>query len=141
MLPQNKFSLKYIENKLQFARKANYYIAQATSGEIACSDQRRRVTCWSVIIRIGPVRITGFVSHFVYKRTTKGNFEKPQKFNQFSKLSTKICTSRTMKNLKESFKREFQFDFRLIPLLRRFRSFQLQKAGVNRINNITNMYN
>ena len=34
----------------------------------------------------GPVRITGFVSHFVYKGTTKGNFEKPQKFNEFSKL-------------------------------------------------------
>ena len=31
------------------------------------------------------------------------NFEKPQKFNEFSKLSTKSCKSRKMNNLKESF--------------------------------------
>ena len=37
-------------------------MAQATSGKIACSDWLRRVTCRSVICRIGPVRITGFVS-------------------------------------------------------------------------------
>ena len=78
-------------------------MAQATCRKIACSDWLRRVTCRSVIIRIGPVRITGFVSHFVYKGTAKGNFEKPQKFNKFSKLSTKSCMSRTMNNLKESF--------------------------------------
>ena len=78
-------------------------MAQATCRKIACSDWLRRVTCRSVIIRIGPVRITGFVSHFVYKGTAKGNFEKPQKFNKFSKLSTKSCTRRTMDNLKESF--------------------------------------
>ena len=54
----------------------NHYMAQATFGEIACYDWRKRVTC----------RFKGFVSHFVYKRTTKGNFEKPKKFNEFSKL-------------------------------------------------------
>ena len=37
------------------------------------------------------VRISGFVSHYVYKRTTKENFEKPQKISEFSKLSTKSC--------------------------------------------------
>ena len=42
-----------------------YYIAKATSGEIACSHWLRRVTCRSVSFRIEPVRITGFVSHFV----------------------------------------------------------------------------
>ena len=78
-------------------------MAQVTSGEIACSNWLRCVTCRSVIFRIGQVRITGFVSHFVYKVTTKGNFEKPQKSNEFSKLSTKLCMSRTMSNLKESF--------------------------------------
>ena len=52
---------------------------QATSREIACSDWLRRVTCRSVSFRIGPVQIMGFVSHVVYKRTTKGNFEKPPK--------------------------------------------------------------
>ena len=60
-------------------------MAQATSGEIACSDSLRRVTM--------PVRnfpywtgwITSFVTHFVYDGTTKGNFEKPHKFNEFSK--------------------------------------------------------
>ena len=36
-------------------------------------------------------------------RATKGNFEKPQKCNEFSKLNTKSCMSRTMNNLKESF--------------------------------------
>ena len=51
-------------------------MAQATSGKIVCSDWLRRVTRRSVIVLIGPVRITGFVSHFVYKGTTKGNFEK-----------------------------------------------------------------
>ena len=45
----------------------NYYMAQATFGEITCSNWLRRVTCRPVIFRIGPVRITGFVSHFVYK--------------------------------------------------------------------------
>ena len=49
----------------------------------------------------GPVRITGFTSPFVYQGTTKGNFEKPPKSNEFSKLITKSC--RTMNNLKESF--------------------------------------
>ena len=83
--------------------KCFYYMAQATSGKIACSDWLRRVTCQSVIFRTGPVRITGFVSHFVYKGTTKRNFKKPRKFNEFSKLSTKSCMSRTMNNLKESF--------------------------------------
>ena len=68
-----------------------WHKAQATSGEIACSDWLRRVTCRSVIFRIGSVQITGFVSHFVYEGTTKGNFEKPQKFDEFSKLSTKSC--------------------------------------------------
>ena len=43
----------------------------------------------------GPVRIKGCVSHFVYKRTTKGNFEKLHKFNEFSHLSAKSCLSRT----------------------------------------------
>ena len=79
------------------------YMAQATSGKIACSDWLRRVTCRSVIFRIRPVRIAVFVSHFVYEATTKGNIEKPHKFNEFSKLSTKSCMSRTMNNLKESF--------------------------------------
>ena len=37
------------------------------------------------------------------KGTTKRNFEKPQKFNEFSKLGTKSCMSRTMNNLKDSF--------------------------------------
>ena len=79
-----------------------YYTAQATFCKIACSDWLRRVTCRSVSFRIAPVRITGFVSHFVYKGTTKGNFKKPQKFNEFNKLST--CMSRAMNyNLKESF--------------------------------------
>ena len=79
------------------------FLLQATSGKIACSNWLRRVTCRSVIFRIGPVRITGFVSHFGYKGTTKGNFEKLQTFNEFSRLSTKSCMSRTMNNLKESF--------------------------------------
>ena len=58
----------------------------------------------SVIFRIGPVRITRFIRRFVWKKaTTKGNLEKPQKFNKFSKLSTKSCMSRAMDNLKESF--------------------------------------
>ena len=65
----------------------NYYMEQATFGEIAYSDWLRHVTCLSVSFRIGPVRITGFVSHFGYKGTTKENFEKPQKFNSFSKIS------------------------------------------------------
>ena len=78
-------------------------MAQATSGKIACSNWLRYVTCRSVIFRIGQVRITGFVSHFVYKVTTKVNFEKPQKFSEFSKLGTNSCMSRTMSNLKESF--------------------------------------
>ena len=78
-------------------------MAQAISGKIAGSNWLRRVTCRSVTFRIGPVRITGFASHFVYKGTTKGNFGKPQKFYEFSKLSTKSRTSRTMNNLKESF--------------------------------------
>ena len=56
-----------------------------------------------VLFRNGSVRITGFVSYFVYKGTTKWYFEKLQKFNEFSKLSTKSCLSRTMNNLKESF--------------------------------------
>ena len=81
-----------------------YYMAQATSCEIVCSDWLSSVTCRSVIFRIGQVRIAGFISHFVYKGTMKGNFEKPQEFNEFSKLSTKSCMSRTMNNLKESFK-------------------------------------
>ena len=46
----------------------------------------------SVIFRIGPVRITGFFSHFVYKGATKGNFEKAQKFNEFIKLSSQKCS-------------------------------------------------
>ena len=50
-------------------------MTQATSGKVACSDWLRRVTCGSVIFRIAPVRITGFVSHFVYKKRTKGNFQ------------------------------------------------------------------
>ena len=47
--------------------------------QIVCSDWLRRVT--------------DFVGHFVYKGTTKGNFEKQQKFN---KSSTKSCTNRTI---------------------------------------------
>ena len=74
-------------------------IAQVTSSEIACYHWLTRVTCRSVSFSIGPVRITGFVSRFVYKRTAKGNFEKPQKLNEFSKLSTKSCMNRTMNNL------------------------------------------
>ena len=66
-------------------------MAQATSGKIVCSNWLKRVTCRSVFFRNGPVPITGFVSHFVYKGTTIGNFEKPQKFNEFSKLSAKSC--------------------------------------------------
>ena len=68
-------------------------MAQATSGKIVCSDWLRRVTWRSVIVLIGRVRITGVVSHFVYKGTTKGNFEKQQIFN---KSSTKSCMSRTI---------------------------------------------
>ena len=56
-----------------------------------------------MIFRIGRVRITGLVSHFVYKGTMKGDFEKLQKFNEFGKLNTKLCMSRTTNNLKESF--------------------------------------
>ena len=78
-------------------------MSQATSGEIAFSNWLRRVMWRSVIFRIGQVRITGFVSHFVYKVTTKANFEKPQKCNEFSKLSTNSCMSRTMNNQNESF--------------------------------------
>ena len=91
--------------KIKQSSKAvsHYYMAQATSGEIACSHWLGRVTCQSVSFRIGPVRIMGFVSHFVNKRTTKGNFEKRQKFNEFNKLSTKSCMSQTMNNLKECF--------------------------------------
>ena len=37
---------------------------------------------------------------FCLQRTAKGNFEKPQKFNEFSKLSIKSCMSRTMNNLR-----------------------------------------
>ena len=85
------------------AHKNLYYIAQATSCKIAYFDWLRRVTCRSVIYRIEPVRITGFVTHFVYKGTTKRNFEKLQRFNEFSRLSTKSCTSRRMNNLKETF--------------------------------------
>ena len=48
---------------------STYYMAQATSGEIACSDWLRRVTCRSVSFRIGPVRITDY--HFVYKKPRK----------------------------------------------------------------------
>ena len=55
--------------------------------------------------RTGSVRNTGFVSHFVYKRTKKGNFEKPQKFNEFSKLSTKIM----YELYNEQSKREFYY--------------------------------
>ena len=33
----------------------------------------------------------------------KGNFQKPQKFNEFNKLSTKTCMSRTMNDQKERF--------------------------------------
>ena len=51
-------------------------------------------TC--VVFCIRPVR-------FVYKGMMKGNFEKPQKFDEFIKLSTKSCMSRTMNDLKESF--------------------------------------
>ena len=71
---------------------------ESTFGEIPCSDWLRRVMCRTVIFRYWT-----FVSHFVYKATTKENFEKPQQFNEFSKLSTKLCMSRTMNNLKESF--------------------------------------
>ena len=55
-------------------------MAQVTSGEIACSGWLRRVT--SLSFRIG--------------KTTKENFDKLQKSNEFSKLSTKLCISRTM---------------------------------------------
>ena len=51
-------------------------MAQAISGEIACSDCLRRLTCRFVTFRIGPDRVTGFVSHFVYKGTTNIIFEK-----------------------------------------------------------------
>ena len=78
-------------------------MAQATSGKIVCSNWLKRVTCRSVFFRNGPVPITGFVSHFVYKGTTIGNFEKPQKFNEFSKLRIKSCMSQAMNNLKDSF--------------------------------------
>ena len=80
-----------------------FYMSQATSGEIAFSNWLRRVMWRSVIFRIGQVRITGFVSHFVYKVTTKANFEKLQKCNEFRKLSIKSCMRRTMNNPKESF--------------------------------------
>ena len=84
------------------------FLLQATSGKIACSNWLRRVTCRSVILRIRPVWITGFVSHFVHKGTTKGNCEKLQKFNEFSKLNTKSCISRTM-TLRWLSKREFHY--------------------------------
>ena len=71
--------------------------------QAVCSDWLRRVTCRSVSFRIGQVRIMGFVRHFVSKRTTKRNVEKPQKFNEFSKLSTKSCVNRTMNNLNDCF--------------------------------------
>ena len=73
--------------------------------EIAFSHWLRRVTCRSVIVSVlhGSVQITGFVNHFVYKRTTKGNYEKPQKLSEFCKFSTKSRMSWTMNNLKDSF--------------------------------------
>ena len=37
------------------------------------------------------------------KGTTKGNFEKQQKINEFSKLSTESSMSQTMNNLKDNF--------------------------------------
>ena len=52
-------------------------MAQVTSGEIACSGEIGSDT--SVIFRIGPVRITGFACHFVYKGTAKRNFESRKK--------------------------------------------------------------
>ena len=72
---QGKLSKR--KGELQFKYKWHYYVAQVTSRGIACSDWLRGVTCRSVIFRIGLVRITGFVSHFVHERTTKINFKKP----------------------------------------------------------------
>ena len=46
-------------------------MAQATSGEIACADWSRRVTYPSLRFPIGPVRIAGLVSHFIYKKQRK----------------------------------------------------------------------
>ena len=60
------------------AHKNLYYMVQATSSKIASSGWLRRVTCRSVIYHIELVRIAGFVIHFVYKGTTKLNFEKLQ---------------------------------------------------------------
>ena len=46
----------------------------------------------------------GFRQPFCLQKDN-GNFEKPQKFNEFSKLSTKSCMNWTMRNnVKESFK-------------------------------------
>ena len=83
-------------SKLTITYKYVYCMAQATSGKIAYSDWLRRVTWRSVIFRIGPDQITGFVSHLVYERTTK-------LLKAFNKLSTKSCLSRAMNNLKVSF--------------------------------------
>ena len=75
-------------------------MAQTISGEIACSEWCRVQTCQICDSGIWRVRITGFVSHFVYKGTTQWKLEKPQKCNE---LDTKSCTSWTMNYLKESF--------------------------------------
>ena len=62
-------------------------MAQATSGEIACADWSRRVTYPS--LRFPYVSDCGFSQPFYLQKTTKENFENPQKLNKFSKLSTK----------------------------------------------------
>ena len=79
-------------------------MAQATSGEIACSHWLTRVTCRSVSFRIGQVRITGFASHFVYKRTTKGTLKSRNHLtNLVNQALNNLCImSRTMNNQKES---------------------------------------
>ena len=72
---QRKYMLSMQQNS---AHKNIYYMAQTIFGKIACFDWLRRVTCRSVIYHIELVRIAGFVIHFVYKGTTKLNFEKLQ---------------------------------------------------------------
>ena len=53
-------------------------MAQATSGEIACSDWLRRVTCWSVSFGTVPVR-SGFRQPFCFTTEQRGETLKSRK--------------------------------------------------------------
>ena len=53
--------------------------------------------------RIGPAGLRVSSAILFTKEQRKETFKSRKKFNEFSKLSTKSCMSRTMNNLKESF--------------------------------------